>query len=155
MPDFCKDHRVTPRDPAQPPPQASGLAAAAARVGDRWSMQVVDALLGGPLRFGELQDALPGAAPSVLSARLKSLEVDGLVVALPYQHRPPRFAYQLTEAGAELAGALRLLSHWGARHADGATPVHGACGTPLEARWFCPTCGVVVDDPSHDDTHFV
>lgn len=118
-------------------------------------MQVVDALLGAPLRFGELQAALPGAAPSVLSARLKTLEGDGLVLAVPYQERPPRFAYQLTEAGAELAGALRLLSQWGARHAEGTTPAHAACGTPLEARWYCPTCGVVVDDPAHDDTHLV
>lgn len=137
------------------PDPPTGLAAAAALVGDRWAILVVDALLGGPRRFGELQDALPGAAPSVLSARLKSLEQDGLVVAQPYQQRPARFAYQLTAAGGELAGALRLLSQWGARHAEGTTPVHSACGTPLEARWFCPTCGVVVDDPSHDETHRV
>lgn len=139
-------------EPTEPP---SGLAAAAALVGDRWSMLVVDALLGGPRRFGELREDLPGAAPSVLSARLKALEHDGLVLALPYQERPSRFAYQLTEAGAELAGALRLLAQWGARHAEGATPLHTACGTPLEARWFCPTCGVVVDEPAHDDTHLV
>lgn len=143
------------RDPDRASPSTSGLAAAAARIGDRWSMQVVDALLGAPLRFGELQDALPGAAPSVLSARLKSLEADGLVLVIPYQERPPRFTYQLTGAGAELAGALRLLSQWGARHAGGSTPLHETCGTPLEARWYCPTCGVVVDDPSHDETHHV
>lgn len=137
------------------PEHPGGLAAATARVGDRWSLLVVDALLGGPQRFGELQDDLPGAAPSVLSARLRSLEHDGLVVALPYQDRPARFAYQLTEAGAELAGALRLLTQWGARHAEGLTPVHATCGTSLEARWYCPTCGTVVDDPAHDDAHLV
>lgn len=139
----------------KPPDPPSGLAAAAGLVGDRWTILVVDALLGGPRRFGELQQALAGTAPSVLSARLKTLEQDGLVIAVPYQQRPARFAYQLTAAGAELAGALRLLAQWGARHADGTTPVHPVCGTPLEARWYCPTCGVVVDDPGHDDTHRV
>lgn len=137
------------------PDPPTGLVAAAALVGDRWALLVVDALLGGPRRFGELHDALAGVAPSVLSARLKALEHDGLVVALPYQRRPARFTYQLTAAGAELAGALRLLAQWGSRHADGTTPLHTACGTPLEVRWYCPTCGTVVDDPAHDDTHRV
>jgi DNA-binding HxlR family transcriptional regulator len=39
-------------------------------------------------------------------------------MAQPYSERPPRAAYQLTAEGTELAGALRLLAHWGAKHAD-------------------------------------
>jgi DNA-binding HxlR family transcriptional regulator len=54
--------------------------------------------------------------------------------------------YDLTAAGRELAGALRLLADWGARRSDDADPVrHELCGTPLEARWYCPTCTVLVD----------
>lgn len=123
----------------------SALDAALSRVGDRWSLLVVDALLAGPHRFGELQAQLPGIAPNVLSARLKHLERQAVVVARPYSRRPPRSAYELTSAGVELGGALRLLSHWGA--GGGADPLrHPACGTALEARWYCPTCGRSVDD---------
>jgi len=135
------------RDAAPPPARmgvvTSGLDAALARVGDRWSLLVIDALLDGPRRFGELETAIPGLATNVLSARLRSLERQGLVVAIPYSERPPRLEYQVTEAGRELAGALRLLTRWGARDVDGddTGPHHDACGTALEARWYCPTCG--------------
>jgi DNA-binding HxlR family transcriptional regulator len=133
---------------------ASALDLAMARVGDRWTLQVVEALLDGPRRFSELQEAITGLAPNVLSARLRSLERDGLVVASPYSERPRRLEYQVTEAGRELAGAVLLLTRWGARAAgpDAPGPRHRACGTPLEARWFCPTCAVVGDDPDEDVT---
>src|SRR5690242_2996326 len=97
---------------------SSPLAEALARVGDRWTLLVVEALLGGPQRFNDLLGQIPGIAANILSERLKRLEREGLLIARPYSERPPRAAYQLTAEGAELAGALRLLAHWGARHAD-------------------------------------
>jgi len=116
---------------------------------------VVAALLEGPKRFNELQEELDGIAPNVLSSRLKQLAEHALVIAEPYQDRPPRFQYELTEPGRELAGALRLLADWGAR-AAGAEPYrHAACGSALEARWWCPSCAVVVDDPEDDDVVYV
>jgi len=125
------------------------LERAVARVGDRWSLLVVSALLGGGRRFGELQDALGSIAPNVLSQRLKHLEREGVVVAEAYSSRPPRFAYRLTASGRELAGALRLLAEWGSS-GDGTGGVrHLACGTPMEARWWCPTCALSVED-DHD-----
>lgn len=137
----------------QPPP--TPLAAALESVGDRWTLLLVEALLDGPRRFGELQEALPGIAPNVLSQRLRRLEGEGLALASPYSQRPRRFVYELTAAGAELAGALRLLSDWGARHGDGAEPPsHGACGSVLEARWWCPTCEAPVELDEADELHF-
>jgi DNA-binding HxlR family transcriptional regulator len=133
-------------------PAASPLADALARVGDRWTLLTVAALLDGPLRFNELQARLEGIAPNVLSARLKALTEEALVVAQAYTDRPPRFVYELSESGRELAGALRLLADWGARSAGGGEPLrHAACGTALEARWWCPSCGQVVDDPADDE----
>jgi DNA-binding HxlR family transcriptional regulator len=126
------------------------LDAAAIRVGDRWTLLVVAALLEGPKRFNELQEELDGIAPNVLSARLKALTEQALVLAQPYSERPPRFAYELSESGRELAGALRLLADWGARAAGG-EPYRHDCGSILEARWFCPACGVVTDDPDAED----
>jgi DNA-binding HxlR family transcriptional regulator len=125
------------------------LADALERVGDRWTLLVVAALLGGPRRFGDLLAELDGLAPNILSKRLSRLEAEGLVVGEPYSRRPVRHAYRLTASGAELAGALRVLAHWGAGQ-RGRDLVHPACGTPMEARWFCPTCAQVVDDPEAD-----
>jgi DNA-binding HxlR family transcriptional regulator len=130
----------------------SGLDAAMAAVGDRWTLLVVDALLDGPRRFSELQEAIPKVAPNVLTARLRRLEEQGLVAGARYSDRPPRVEYRVTEAGRELAGALRLLSRWGARDGGGEVegPHHRSCGTPLEARWYCPTCARVTDQPDDD-----
>ena len=117
------------------------------RVGDRWALLVVNALLDGPKRFGELHEDVAGIAPNILSQRLKSLERAGVVLARPYSQRPPRFAYELTASGRELAGALRLLAQWGsAEGGDEGGLHHPACGTALEARWWCPTCERPVDD---------
>jgi DNA-binding HxlR family transcriptional regulator len=134
------------------PAPAGPLSDALARVGDRWTLLLVAALLEGPKRFNELQEGLEGIAPNVLSSRLKALTEQALVVAEPYSERPPRFAYELSESGRELAGALRLLADWGARTGGGGEPYrHDVCGTALEARWWCPTCEAVVDDPEDED----
>ncbi len=119
----------------------SPLAAALERVGDRWSLLLVEALLPGPRRFNELAEAVTGIAPNILADRLRRLESERIVSATPYSERPPRFAYALTDEGAELAGALRLLADWGSRVSRESEPLrHAACGTPVEARWYCPTC---------------
>lgn len=140
-----------------PPLEPSGPAAltqALAKVGDRWKLEIAAALLDGPRRFGELADVIDGIAPNVLSQRLRLLEQDGLVLAVPYCERPIRFLYELTGAGQELAGVLRLLAGWGARHAGGEPLRHASCGTQLEARWYCPTCREPTDDAGSLDQVF-
>jgi DNA-binding HxlR family transcriptional regulator len=145
------EHRL-----ATPP---TPLAAALARIGDRWSPLIVEALLAGPRRYGELQTEVEGIAPNILADRLRRLEADGLLASTAYEERPPRFEYRLTAEGRALAGALRLLADWGAVHAGAGAAAerdgrrhealrHAACGTALEARWYCPTCGTLVEaDP--------
>jgi DNA-binding HxlR family transcriptional regulator len=137
--------------PGRPRPSASPLADALARVGDRWTLLIVAALLDEPKRFNELQAEIEGIAPNVLSARLKALTEHALVVAQAYSERPPRFVYELSESGTELAGALRLLADWGARTGGSEPYRHEACGTALEARWWCPSCEQVVDVPADGD----
>ena len=95
--------------------EPSPLEAALERVGDRWSLLLVEALLAGPRRFNELGEAVPGIAPNILTDRLRRLERERIVVATPYQERPPRMSYALTADGHDLASALRLLADWGAR----------------------------------------
>ena len=138
------------------PRAASALEEAVARVGDRWTLLLVNSLLEGPRRFNELLDELDGLAPNVLSKRLRHLEQEGVLVATPYSQRPPRFQYRLTASGTELAGALRLLAHWGAARDPNAIAVqHAACGTPVEPRWYCPTCARLVEADETDELRFL
>lgn len=130
--------------------EKSSLAHALDRVGDRWTLLVIHVLLNGERRFNDLRADLPGIAPNVLSQRLKHLEKEGLVVARRYSDRPVRYIYQLTASGAELVGALRLLEQWGAQ-GSGTGTRHEACGTPLEARWYCPTCAREVTQHEADE----
>jgi DNA-binding HxlR family transcriptional regulator len=141
--------------PAADDTSRSALADALRTVGDRWTLLVIAALLDGPRRFGELQEEVGGIAPNVLTQRLRHLERGALVVARPYSQRPPRFVYELSTAGRELAGALRLLAGWGARNAEGAeAPRHTVCGTAMEARWWCPTCERPASDDEAEELHF-
>jgi DNA-binding HxlR family transcriptional regulator len=152
----------TPRTTTTGPEPANPLVEAVAQVGDRWSLLVVDALLVGPRRFGELLDEIDGLAPNILSRRLKQLEADGLVVAEPYSRRPLRHSYRLTAPGEELAGVLRMLAQWASSRRGGNTGgpaaeglAHDACGTALEAVWFCPTCNVVVEADHASDLRWL
>ncbi len=139
-----------PSDQAEENP----LDEAAAAVGDRWTLLVVAALLEGPRRFGELQEAVRGISPNVLTQRLRSLERDRLLVARPYSERPARFVYELTAAGRELSDVLRLLAGWGARRAGAEAPRHVICGSPMEVRWWCPTCEVPAAENEGEELHF-
>ncbi len=132
--------------------EPSPLVRALDLVGDRWTLLLVDALLAGPGRFGGLQERLGGIAPNILTNRLRELERQGLVVATPYSRRPLRMAYELTAPGRDLAAALGELAAWGASHEGLPAPSrHGACGTALELRSWCPTCDRLVDVDADDE----
>ena len=94
---------------------SSPLGAALDRVGDRWSLLLVERLLDGPARFNDLLGGVPGIAPNILSERLRRLERERVLHAVPYSERPLRMEYALTADGRDLASALRLLADWGGR----------------------------------------
>jgi DNA-binding HxlR family transcriptional regulator len=131
------------------------LEAALDRVGDRWSLLVVEALLDGPRRFGELTEALPGIAANILTDRLRRLERAGILRSSPYQQRQTRLTYALTADGRDLGSALRLLADWGARRSSDAEPLrHETCGTPLEVRYFYATT-TTNNKPTHQHNKHV
>lgn len=124
------------------------------KIGDRWSLMIIDALLAGPLRFSDLEVAVGGIASNTLSSRLGKLEEEGVVTVSPYSERPARNAYELTAAGHDLAGALRLLAHWGDRLSEeGPALRHDLCGTPLEARWYCTSCDLMAEQDAGPAIH--
>jgi DNA-binding HxlR family transcriptional regulator len=123
----------------------NSLDEALSRVGDRWTLALVDALRYGPLRFGELLAAVPGIAPNILTRRLRQMVADGLVLAEPYSVRPPRVRYELSEVGRGLLPAMSALAIWGAENFGGSLPRHDRCGAELVAQTWCATCEEAVD----------
>lgn len=92
----------------------SDLAAALEIVGSRWALRIVEQLLEGPQRYGDLQREL-GAPTNMLAMRLRELEEAGVLYRLPLKHNTR--AYALTERGLALRDAISALGRWGAEHA--------------------------------------
>jgi DNA-binding HxlR family transcriptional regulator len=83
-------------------------------VGEKWALLVLrDLFRKGPLRFHDLETGLEGVAPNTLSARLKTLEKQGVIGARLYEQHPPRFEYFLTDKGKALGPVLKALYKWG------------------------------------------
>jgi DNA-binding HxlR family transcriptional regulator len=130
----------------------TSLDGAARKIGDRWSLRLIAALLDGDRTFSELAAEVDGIAPNILTARLKALQRDALIAARPYQHRPLRMRYSLTTPGRRLGDAVSLLAEWGAKRQGRSTlPHHETCGTPLELRPWCPTCETAVETTAPDE----
>ena len=128
-----------------------GLDAAARMVGDRWSLRLVGTLLEGDRTFGELAADITGIAPTILTARLRSLQGLGLLTATPYERRPVRMRYALTAPGRALGAVIATLAEWGGTREGGSgSPVHSRCGTPLVTRPWCPTCEEPVEPSDRD-----
>lgn len=91
----------------------SDLAAALEVVGARWALLIVEQLLDGPQRYGDLQRTL-GLGTNMLAVRLRELEAAGVLRRLPLRHNTR--AYTLTERGLALREAIVALQRWGAQH---------------------------------------
>jgi DNA-binding HxlR family transcriptional regulator len=86
------------------------------RVGDKWSLYVVTLLGNGTMRFSELQRAIEGITPRMLTVTLRTLERDGLVTRTVYPVVPPRVDYDLTPIGSTLLEAVTPLVEWAGAH---------------------------------------
>ena len=87
-----------------------------ARVGDKWTVMVIDALGEGSRRFNELRRALPGISQRMLTLTLKNLERDGLVSRAVTPSVPPRVDYALTDLGRSMLVPVRALGQWAQAH---------------------------------------
>ena len=88
----------------------SDLAKSLDVVGARWALLIVDRLLDGPQRYGDLQRDL-GAPTNMLATRLRELQEAGVLTRLPLKHNTR--AYALTERGRALRPAIEALAAWG------------------------------------------
>ena len=88
------------------------------KIGDRWTVLVINALAQGPLRYSELHHRVDGISQKMLSQTLKGLVHDGLVARQVYPEIPPRVEYELTAAGLSLLEPLQMLVNWAIAHMD-------------------------------------
>jgi DNA-binding HxlR family transcriptional regulator len=117
-------------------------------VGEWWSLLLVrDAFLG-VRRFDDFQARL-GISRNILQQRLTSLVDSGVFERLPYQDRPVRFEYRLTDKGRDLWLVVTAMRQWGDRWAAPEGPPlqmrHRACGHLVEAVPVCSACGEPLD----------
>ncbi|HLX83321.1 MAG TPA: helix-turn-helix domain-containing protein [Terriglobales bacterium] len=82
------------------------------RVGDKWSVLIVQLLAGGPKRFSDLRRAIEGISQRMLTLTLKGLERDGLVTRTVFPTVPPRVEYELTDLGCTLRKPIQTLAKW-------------------------------------------
>ena len=125
------------------------LAAALAIIGDRWSVLVLREAFFGVRRFDQLQRNL-GIARNILTGRLHAMVEAGILARRPYQERPLRHEYVLTERGIDLYPILIALMQWGDRHLAGEAggPVvlrHRPCGEISTPTLTCSACGEPID----------
>ena len=82
------------------------------RVGDKWTVLVVQYLGTGPMRFSELKRTIGGISQKMLTTTLRGLERDGFVTRTVFPTIPPRVDYELTELGHELLTPVKALGEW-------------------------------------------
>ena len=114
-------------------------------LGERWTLLVIRDVFYGKRRFAAIQEDL-GVARNVLATRLARLVAEGILEKRPYQDRPIRYEYFLTEKGIDLWPVMITMMHWGDHWlaTDEGPPVvihHKECGGEVDDRGYCERCG--------------
>ena len=113
-------------------------------LGDFWTLGILRSAVFGERRYGGFQREL-GLATNVLAERLARLVDVGVLARVPYQERPVRHEYVLTEMGAELVPLVLALKAWGDRYLQPDGPYtevrHAGCGGRVEVVARCAECG--------------
>ena len=125
--------------------QPCSLARTLSVVGDRWTLLVLRDCFLGVRRFDAFEQRL-GITRHILADRLKKLVEHDILYKTPYQQRPLREEYRLTEKGLELHPVMLALVHWGDKHMadERGAPVihiHKQCGQPMQPVTTCSCCG--------------
>ena len=125
-------------------------------LGQRWTLLVVRDLLLGPQRYTDLHAGLPGIATDILTARLRTLEAEGLVRRRELLPPAPATVYELTDSGRRLAPLIRALGEVGLSLLDTPAPDEPINAGPVvmslnltfradEVPGLVETYGLVVD----------
>lgn len=128
----CEPPGAAGGEPSESAGEPSGCRARAVlqRVGDKWSMYVIDLLGQGTMRFSELHRAIDGITGRMLTVTLRGLERDGIVTRTIHPVIPPRVEYDLTPMGLTLLDAIGQLVAW----ADSHLPEIGAAQAAYDGK---------------------
>lgn len=94
------------------PSECRAVSEMLARIGDKWSVLVVELLKGGPMRFNEIRRTVGAISQRMLTLTLRDLERDGLVTRTVYPTIPPRVEYELTKLGRTLSEPIAAVAAW-------------------------------------------
>ena len=104
------------KDPSSP--VCRTISTILSRIGDKWTVLVVQTLADGPKRFNELRREIPSVSKRMLTLTLRNLERDGLVSRTVTPTIPPRVDYELTELGQSLQKPICGLATWALDNVD-------------------------------------
>jgi DNA-binding HxlR family transcriptional regulator len=129
--------------------QSCSVARTLSVIGDRWTMLIVRDCFLRVRRFEDFQARL-GIGRPILADRLQKLVHQLVLAKVPYQERPTRYEYRLTQRGLDLYPVLLSIVHWGDLHMSGkqGRPLlyrHAACGQLFDPVHVCSACGEAVD----------
>jgi DNA-binding HxlR family transcriptional regulator len=118
-------------------------------IGDRWTGLVVAAMYFGLNRYDEIATAL-GIATNILADRLKVLVDAEILEQVPYQQKPTRYQYRLTDKGAALYPIALQLHEWANRwlfegEQSAISLSHKPCNASLQTELVCSACKELLD----------
>ncbi len=88
-------------------------------IGGKWKMLILYLLAENqPVRFYEMKRQIGAITFKTLSAHLKELEEDGMVIRKEYPQIPPKVEYSLTYKANTLLPAMEQLCEWGTKNHD-------------------------------------
>jgi DNA-binding HxlR family transcriptional regulator len=94
-------------------------------IGGKWKLLLLNSIRKEcPARFGELRKKMHDITQATLTAQLRELERDGIILRTVYPEAPPRVEYKLTELGKTLIPVIQAICDWGETHS---TPKKPAC----------------------------
>jgi DNA-binding HxlR family transcriptional regulator len=129
--------------------EACSMARTISVIGDRWTLLILRDCFLRVRRFEEFQARL-GVTRPILARRLRKLVEDFVLAKVPYQQRPLRYEYRLTQKGLDLYPIVMAIVHWGDIHMSGrkGRPLlhqHLACGKTFDPVVVCSECGEPLD----------
>ena len=107
---------MTPGNKVEPEEDCRAISETLGRIGDKWTVLVVELLAEGPVRFNELRRTIGNISQRMLTLTLRGLERDGLVTRTVYPTIPPRVEYELTKLGRTLREPLIAVADWARKH---------------------------------------
>ncbi|MFB7469354.1 winged helix-turn-helix transcriptional regulator [Kitasatospora sp. NPDC056184] len=116
---FLGNSDVIGEDGAQPADrEACTVLEALHRISGKWAIGILLNVSHGPVRFTELERAIPGISRRMLTLTLRNLERDGLLERTVHATVPPKVEYRGTAMADELYASLKGLAGWAERHRE-------------------------------------